>query len=323
MKLLGKLLFWCAGLVMLSACGGGGGGSASSGPVPVNYTGVTSQATVTTANALDLSVNAYDNGNMGSLASVAGIQAPGTTAPAVPGPTIVQVGSALTNSLSKAINIRLAKPGDTSAAGVTVQQNVTGNYSGSASFTLNLNETTGAFSGQLTFNALQDNATDPAISGTVTATGAYDNSSQSFTSLTLSFSPLTASTAVGTVKLYGSMTAQDISTGSFTVTCYLQAATGKVYWINGWTYSYDASNNLTVSGRYYDPAYGFVQVTTPVPLEVNSSAHELTSGTVDFSGANGSKAELSYTTTGYTLTVHTADGLDFLLTSGQWQAYTP
>jgi len=320
MKLLGKLLCCGAGLAMLAACGGGGG-SASSGAV--SYTGVASQATVTTANALDLSVNAYDNGNLGSLANVAGIQAPGATVPAVSGPTIAQVGNALTDSLSKAIKIRLANPGDTAAAGVTVQQSVTGNYSGSASFTMNLNETTGAFSGQLTFNALKDHASDPAISGTVTATGVYDNSSQTFTSLTLSFSPLTASTAGGTVKLYGSMTAQNLSTGSFTVTCYLQATTGKVYWIKGWTYSYDASNSLTVTGSYYDPAYGFVQISTPVPLAGSSSTGEPTSGTVDFAGAIGSKAELSYTATGYTLTVHAADGADFILTSGQWQAYTP
>lgn len=320
MKLLGKLLCWCAGLTMLAGCGSGGG-SASSGAV--SYTGVASQATVGTANALDLSVNAYDNGNLGSLANVAGIQAPGATVPALSRPTIAQVGNALTNSLSKAIKIRLANPGDTAAAGVTVQQSVNGNYSGSASFTLDLNQTTGAFSGQLTFNALQDNASDPAISGTVTATGVYDNSSQTFTSLTLSFSPLTAATAAGTAKLYGSMTAQGNPTGSFTVSCYLQASTGKVYWIKGWTYSYDASNNLTLSGTYYDPAYGFVQVSTPVPLAGSSSAGGPTSGTVDFTGAIGSKAELSYTATGYTLTVHAADGADFILKSGQWQTYTP
>ena len=87
----------------------------------------------------------------------------------------------------------------------------------------------------------------------------------------------------------------------------LDSSTGKTYWVKDYTYTLTGSS-LTISGTYYDPDYGYVTVTTVTPLQVASTDAWPTAGVLLFTGANGSRARLTFTSTGYTVEVDTGSG---------------
>ena len=312
-----KLPILLLALGILPACGGGGSGSGS-----VTYSGVTTQASVTTANAMDLSVNAYQNGSMGTSANLAGVTSASSAGASLAAPVISGVGATLKGCVNSALQAR-ASSGQTSLAGVAVQNTVYGAYGGSADYTLNVNQATGAFSGTFVFTSLQDAAGDPVLSGTVGVAGVYDSGSETFTSMTLTVSPLTVNDAQGSIRMYGTMTFSGGATNTFAISCLIQSSAGKVFWVKDWNFSYDASKNVTVSGTYYNPDYGYVVISTPVALSGSSASGDPTSGTLDFSGSNGSTVEIVYGSTDYTLSLHTAGNVDYVYRNGSWQLATP
>jgi len=51
--------------------------------------------------------------------------------------------------------------------------------------------------------------------------------------------------------------------------------------------------DIEVTGRYYDPDYGYVDISTPVPLRIYSGDDRPSSGEVVCTGASGTKAGLT------------------------------
>lgn len=290
------------GLALLTSCGGGGGGSTSAG-----YTGITTQATVTTANARALSADAYENAGMGAGANIAGIEI--QSSPAVSGPLVQEVAALLKDNVAKAITTASAAP--TTVNGVVVQQTFNGAYGGSASFTIDANQSTGQFSGTIIFTSYRESAGGPALTGTVTATGVYNGAT--FSSMSITFSPLTVSENGTSSTMYGTVTfAVSGSTETLTVSCTVQNSAGKVFWVKDWTFSLSGSTTLTITGRYYEPSYGYVDITTPTPLTVNSLSGNPTAGVLLFSGSNGTKARITFDVSGYTVSVDTAGNGQFV-----------
>ena len=92
----------------------------------------------------------------------------------------------------------------------------------------------------------------------------------------------------------------------------LDSSTGKTYWVKDYTYTMSTTGTLTLSGTYYDPVHGFVTISTATPLAVTSAGAWPTAGVLLFSGANGSKARLTFNPTGYVVEVDLSGGGSFV-----------
>ncbi len=111
----------------LAACGSGGGGGET--PQALTYSGITSQATVTTSNAEALSVDAYEGGQIGSTMSLVGVVTEGSAAQ--PDSSRLQwLGDTLKAAARQAVSAP-AKQGSPSLVGAMSEASEPGLVSGS------------------------------------------------------------------------------------------------------------------------------------------------------------------------------------------------
>jgi len=158
--------------------------------------------------------------------------------------------------------------------GATVSDTMYGNCGGSVPFTINYNEVTGDFTGTFSFNSYCED--DITISGNTSVSGNIDlitleiyhyyHISFSFSSLQFTFDN-DSFTLAGTID-YDDFSANPV-TGNIDVKLR-DDSTGVVYWTNDYSYSIEEYANYVevevFSGRYYDPEYGYVNIsytTTP------------------------------------------------------------
>ncbi len=291
--------------LLLSACGGGGGGSA---PASVTYSGASTQATVTAANARVLSVDAFQGGQTGSTLGITGVVTQGDGVPAGNDARLQTLGNTLEGAVARLVPP--ASSGSPVAAGASVQTTIAGPYGGSMTYSITYNEISGAFSGAISFSAYKGDPNGASVSGSVAFSGTFDQVSQTFTALTVSFTSLVvteggvAFTAAGSVSV-------SVGTGTETTTISLvlqNSTTGKTYWVKDYTYTLNGGA-LTISGTYYDPVHGYVTISTLTPLQVTSSDAWPTAGVLLFTGANGSSARLTFSAAGYTVEVDTGNGV--------------
>jgi hypothetical protein len=113
----------------------------------------------------------------------------------------------------------------------------------------------------------------------------------------------------GTVKISGS---EDAATIVMNVRLR-NNNTEMVEWMNNVTISVIDMGSfveMTLTGRYYHPEHGYVDIATIDALRINNSDQFPSSGQIIITGASGSKARLTATSnTEYTLEVD-ADGDD-------------
>lgn len=287
--------------LLLAACGGGGGGGA---PAAVTYSGVTTQAVVTTANARSLSVDAYQGGQAGSTVSAMGVVEESGGAEPVSAPRLRALGNTLEGSVKQLFPTGV--PGrPAAAAGASAVVTVPGPGGGSLTYSIYVNEITYAFSGTITYSAYKGDPAGPAISGAVTFSGVYNPVSDTFTSFTISFPYLAVTDGGATFVTSGSVTTTVTGGTETTVISLvlLNSVTGKTFWVKDYTYTLTTAGELTITGAYYDPVHGYVTISTLTPLQVTTPDAWPTAGVLLFSGANGSKARLTFTATGYIVEV--------------------
>lgn len=277
----------------LAGCGGGGSGGED---LSSSYKGSTTQASVTAVNAKAVSVDAVqvvqDVTNVGVMGkSIADV------------PTNSPQLQAFARIIEESITHISTKSVVAKTVAATVAQTVSG-YSGSYSFSANGNETSGAISGSITFNAFKTDAYAPTISGTITFSAVIDASTYGIVSFTTTFSNITFVSESGTNTLNGSIS---ISISGTTETLSIStvrhdSASNNTYWAKDFNFVV-TGNSMTMSGTYYDHVYGYVVVSTLTPLAVSDYSSTPTSGSLLFTGSNGTKARLTYTYSGYILEV--------------------
>lgn len=290
----GRLLLMFAALSMVAGCGGGGGSSSggSSG-----YTGVTTQAVVTSANAKALSADAYTGGQLSASAAGVAKDSAGSSGEAA---LLQQASAILRNSVAIIVG---SSPSVAKVVAATVQDTVYG-YSGSFSFSITYDQVSGAFSGSITFFQYREVSTSPLLSGSISFSGTYDQATGSFTSLTISMSGLTGVAEGRSFGLAGSVSfstfgASESVSMSVVLTDML---TGLTYWVKDYALVLTGTS-LTLSGTYYDPVHGYVIISTITPLTVAIADSMPTSGQLLFSGQSGTKARLTFTGSGYIVEV--------------------
>jgi len=301
-----KMLLVSIGLVALglSGCGGGGGG------LPAEYTGTTTQAVVTTTNAKSLSSSAYNVSQAANSLAALGkaVSDSNNTTSSLQ----LEVASILENSLSE-ITPTLKSTSKVVDQAVSAQNTISG-YSGTYSYSINLETTNGATNGSLSFVQYKPSSTSAIINGTISFSGTYNQTSGSFSSFNMTLSRMSATSSSVNVNLSGNLA---MSTNGTTKTMTMTlAATDSVnnrtFLIKDYSWQL-TGNSLTVSGVYYDPTYGYVIVSTATPLTVSAYYSTPSAGRLLFSGSNGSKARMTFSSNSYTVEADSAGNGTFVV----------
>ena len=256
------------GMIMIISCGGGGDGTAPTpGPTPITYTGLTTLADVTDNNAQALAAGAFNGGRTSSALSGLGAVETATDENTISFRTL-EVSQALEDALFQ-LDLSSVSGGPIIGATQTESGSVSGPCGGTASYTIQVNDQTGVFSGNFSF--IDYCADGVIISGTANFSGTFDLSdpnNPTFETVTLTFSNLTSGIATmdGTIVI-------DLSSSPIIVTFNARLrddSTGKVYKVENYTMEItegsDVGGNYVEveisSGKYYDPDYGYVAVST-------------------------------------------------------------
>ena len=315
---LGQLFIGMLAVFTLGACGGGGGGDNS------GYSGVTSQAMVTTANAKDLAVNAYQGGPIGqSLVSPLDLGA----VPAAAGNRLLDF-AALTRNLALQIHPGATGGVVTPQAMVPVTETDQGSCGGTVQFNATVDDVTGNYTGSAVYTGYCDAGV--TLNGTEALSGQVDTTTGDLMNASTSFQGLSVSDATGSATLSGTETLELTNDGlniTQTIDVVLRDnADGKTYWINNYRLDLSLSNltipdiDISSSGRFYDPEQGYVEIVTQTPLHIPNGAEDASSGVLVFLGAENSSARLTVNGDGTYLIEADADGNG----SYEWSVlYTP
>lgn len=290
-------------LAVLAACGGGGGATvAASDPGPA-YKGISSQAKIKEDNALDLAFAGYAGGNLGSSIGRGSLAKTTTDAPAAAAPNLSQLTSELKSSALQLVLAsdaqRLQK--DASSAKVLRRAEsfeITGLSGGIASYSMEINDAAGSFSGTVSF---VDYSTDRyTFSGNAEITGTIDQTQEAIKFFTLSFKSLKVTDGY-TIDLTGSISWRfDLSAPADTMAMnmvLLDDFSGKTYWFKDYVvknnYGYEFMTQ-DISGRYFDPGHGFVDITTDATIVIDYLYGWPMQGTLTFSGSGRTSVRLTF-----------------------------
>ena len=290
-----RLFLASAAFSLLVGCGGGG--SSTSG-TPA-YSGITTQATITTSNAKALSSDAYS----GSMLS-SGISGVAKEAGNNSGQSALLQETA--NILENSVRTIVATPKATAKVVAATAQNSVNGYSGSFSYSISYDQISGAFTGTITFLQYKETSTSGTLSGSITFSGVIIPATGKFASLTINISNVSGIDGSKSYRLDGVETYSNSGpTETVTMTVVLtDNVSGRTYWIKDFTLTLTGTS-LSVAGTYYDPIYGYVVISTITPLTASTIDSTPTSGQLLFTGSNGTKVRLTFTSSGSTVEADT------------------
>jgi hypothetical protein len=185
--------------------------------------------------------------------------------------------------------------GDRVQAAAVYTESVLGECGGSANFTLNVNENTGAFNGAMTYNGYCSGGV--VLSGTVNMSGSF-NESAGVVNITMNFVSLTLSLAGESFSTDGSMSmSMNVNSKAVTISYNMVMANSltdkSAYLLYSITYTPQIGyDEFTLSGRFYAHDYGYVQLSTEQPLRRTFQHPE--AGTIRIGGDTGSWARLEF-----------------------------
>lgn len=281
-------------VLVLAACGGGGGGGGGGGPVvPTSYTGLTTQAVITSANGVTLVGGAWEGGMVTD--SVAGVVP--LAIQANPQSPAAMYGFA--NHL-KSLVLQVVPTGRAQAQpAVVVTEDLPFDCGGNASFTMDLNDVSGVFTGQFTFNSYCTQGT--VISGVLSFSGQANPADGFVSQLQLVFNNLMISdpTFSGTITegtvdfTFATDGLSEVDTLDYVLRDNLNL---KTYWVDNYvaqiTYG-PVNDEVLLTGRYYDPDLGYVDISTLSPLLI--SLNPMPNGGILLFSGQASQARLSFT----------------------------
>lgn len=300
-----SLLLMLITTLLMTACGGGGGDGGKT-PVLISYTGITTQATITADNAVELTLMALDAGEIGADAAAE-----------VKGPANLRYLKLVQVLRDSTENIVLI-PSSQAIVGaiVPVSGTKTGNCGGSASIEGTVDDQTGDSSGTMTFdNYCSDGLT---MNGVVSFSGIYDLVAEDFDVFSMSTDSLSATDGVISFTMRGTITFDYRNVPILaTMDMLLQdGASEEVYWaddylINVWDDS--GYTDYSITGRSYHPDYGYVDVTTPTPFRIYDTDDYPTQGVLEIQGQGNTMARLTaLTNTTYQVIADTNGDGDFI-----------
>ena len=272
--------------VSFTACGGGGGDGGS--PAGASYTGLITQATIDENNAEDLVTGAYQGGHTGAVIGNVGAIQTGQSGN-VGRPRMLKVSQVLEDALRQ-VDLMSRSSGTFVGIIYTETGMISGACGGSASYTVNVDNETGHFSGSFIFNSYCDDGV--IITGGASFSGQVDVYIDELLNFSFFFNNLTVTSGSDFFTLDGDISV-DVTGSSaiMTMTMLLRDNTGEVYLVEdynmtlteGWNYI-----DIELSGTYYDPDYGYVIITTPTPFRIYHGHEYPSNGVLVVTGNTGS-----------------------------------
>lgn len=278
------IFIWC--VFSLAACGGDGGDGIHA---DISYTGPTELVTIDANNAVDIASKAYIGGSAaGVIGESWGIVQNGESEHISQSRTLI-----LSYALAKALcQIDVNPMSSGIASGAILQQTGTenGTCGGSLSWSLSINDQTGDFSGNFSFNNFCEE--DATMSGSMGISGTFNMVTEEFAQISITFTAVNVSTLGDSFSVSGSF---DInfsgSLSSFTMNLYmLEVNTGKVYWFDNYNMSMTEVLDyvdVEVTGKFYDPDYGCVILSTTIPLRIYDTDEYPSQGVLIVTGKTG------------------------------------
>jgi len=322
-------------ILLVCGCSGGGGRSAGSaaetGSVidpASSFTGASNAAVVTSGNAEGLALGGFYGARTGAvIGTLDSSIAKNTVAGAgIPARELVQKLKLAARRLAipkKAVELRQSQAAG--GGGKELERSVTfqvaGDNGGVASYSLEINDTTGSFTGSVNFQSYTSGNT--TFNGICDMQGIFDASGQEVTQLTLSFKSLSMRQSSEYV-LIGNISwtfAYFSSNETMDMNMVLKdVANSKAYWFKNYkVVTIYGSSSLTQSltGRYYDHDFGYVDLSTDRGMEADYGASWPRQGTLN-SSASGRWVKLIFLATTYRVQAETdGDGV------ADWQVEKP
>ena len=279
---------------LLISCGGSSGSSSG-----LSYSGSTNAAEISEQNAAQLSANVMTVGSNSSALNTIGTMENHSYENGSKPFILPAVTAALKDAVNQ-MDLSLSASQDLSAAVQTRTDTVSGNCAagdnGSAAYSIQVNDQTGAFSGSLKFSDFCVDRT--MIDGTTTFSGTVDVQAEEMQSFSLTFDDLTVNSGELAFTFDGTFTMNlaASATGATMNLLVKNEMTGDIYQVKDYSisvtdyYSYKA---IEISGTFYDPDNGYVTVATPEPLLYTNSATYPYAGQIVLTGSGGSAAQLT------------------------------
>jgi len=307
----------------LTACGGGGGGSSAGG---ISYTGSTAQAVVTTTNARPISQDPVTSSSTGSsTGNVLGVVTESNATLSGAAAHRRAFSSVISHALVDASRQIKVTP-DTFLPGVTKTAPIPVTCdSGSGSGSVSGDDVTGVVSGFMTMN--QCLSSGSTLSGSITFSGKYDFSSDTISQLKMNFNNLSISDNIDNYTLSGEIDFDSISLSSNSINMLMNILlkdnkTNEVtklenFRVNETDLITETKEILT--GRLYDPTYGYGEVRTTMPLLTRNMDDWPYSGQFTFTGNHSALRATAISNTQYTLEVDAdGDGVYETVTTETW-----
>lgn len=280
--------------LMTMGCGGGGGGGGGGQATPsLTYTGASTPAEITANNAKGIAAGALDAGSSGiTFTGIAALDSTGQTADEPNLLFLVDVTKALQGAMAGIDFVEAANQGNMSSALQPESGSIVGTCGGSASYSIQVDDVSGVFSGSLTFNGYcQDGV---ILNGSTSFSGIANLNTNpiELDSFTLSFDYITAASGSESATMDGDI--DIVVSGSTTmVTMDLMLrdnSTRRICKVEN--YQMDITDHssyveIEVGGLYYDPDYGYVDLQTTSPFLVNNVDNYPYSGQLLLTGENG------------------------------------
>jgi hypothetical protein len=284
------------GLIAIVGSGGGGDGGGTTGngsDTGLTYTGQTSEAIIDSGNCLAFCVGAYDGAKMGTATRQSSV---GTDSGENIGlPRILRLSQALEDSLRQ-IDI-LSKSGERFSKDVyTDYGTINGDCGGTASFSISLDDQTGIFSGSFTYTDYCSGGV--TLDGSASYSGQFDMNTGELPTFTFSFDNLTSTSAYESYTIDGSVT-WNVSGSSYSLTMDMYMRdnnTEEVFWVDDYSMTLtDLGNEIEfeISGKFYDPDYGYITVSTEEPFVYGYYDYYPYQGVLVVTGGGNTKARLT------------------------------
>ena len=206
-------------------------------------------------------------------------------------PFLTDVAKAVESAVSQ-IDYQTAAQPDVAAAVQSESDSISGTCGGTAAYSIQVDTTTGLFSGSFSFHAYCEGGM--TINGTTRFSGAVNVNVNPpvLQWFTLSFDYITGTSATESIAMDGQITLS-LSGSTLTATMDMMIqdnSTSRVCKVENYQMDitdYGSYVEFEANGRFFDPDYGYVDLVTEQPFLVYSGDENPTSGQAVVSGKDG------------------------------------
>jgi len=276
------LIFSIFSALVISACGGSD--SSSSAPAELQYSGLTSAATISSSNAEELSTKAAEASEEAAAQDAANDSNPFAISISKPDSNVDQ----LVINIARQIDSQL-QAYEQLSTGITVSASTLGSsFCGGSVSVPDSWQNSSALNGTITLNNL---CVDDPYLGTVTINGSVTFTETS-TQITMSYNNFSINNGSTTQTINMTITC-DSSLITCTITSNYMGADGKTYRVADLAITGSNTGPYTISATFYHPDYGYTSLSGS-GIYLNCSDNSPSAGTITISGANSSSASITF-----------------------------